>query len=104
MGLPKNLNDSHNMLKKFSSCINLHSMGDFLTWLLGHKMECFHIYLVKNIFIIFLACDPTYKKGGQHAILELLYNCKHKRWPHIPFTIKAFPFPCMFFYRIPFSH
>jgi hypothetical protein len=54
MGLPRNVNDCHNMLEKFSSYINVHNMGDFLTWLLGHKVECFHIYLMKKHIHYFL--------------------------------------------------
>jgi hypothetical protein len=34
--------------------IEEHNMGDFLIWLLDHKMECFHICLVTRVTHYFL--------------------------------------------------
>jgi hypothetical protein len=40
-------------------CIEKHNMGDFLTWLLDHKMQCLHIYFMIKVTHYFLAYDLT---------------------------------------------
>jgi hypothetical protein len=44
------------------SCINVQYIGAFLTWPLGHKMECFHTYLGIKVTHYFLSSWPYIKK------------------------------------------
>jgi hypothetical protein len=59
--------------------------GVYLTWLLSHKMECFHIFLVTKDTHYFPRSRHHIKEEGEHnSILELLYNHKHNlRWRSI---------------------
>jgi hypothetical protein len=38
-----------------------------LTWLLGHKMKCFHVYLMKKYIHCFLSSWPHIQKKGDNV-------------------------------------
>jgi hypothetical protein len=63
-----------------SGCNNVQYTRVFLTWLLGHRMEC-HLTCLEirgNPLLLWLV--TSHKADGEvHSILKLLYNRKHKK-------------------------